>query len=411
MDQWITLGVLLAGWVILAPIVGIVALARLNKLEREIRQLRAAGGAAPTVSEPAATQPTAAPSAAKEAAAARVTPPPQTTKATPPPPPPPRPPQPKKPAWWREQNLTSVGMVLLGAVTLAVAALFLVGYAIEQGWFGPLARIASGVGLGLLLVAGGEWTRRRPAAPNQAGVVDYVPQALTAAGLFACFASVYAAHALYGLIGPIGTFAILAALVFFALSVALLHGPFTALLGLAAGYLTPILIETAAPNAWALFLYLFALTAASMGLVRYVASRWLAWSAFAGATLWVLLWFEQVSDWPLLPADQWVIPVGLYLIGLAILFQLIGFPTTEEDADAWTREKDLTRRLDRWLTIRRALMWGMSLAIAGLMFVMAAVADWSWPAIAMLALLVVWYFCLWAVASRRRGRKRGHKRD
>jgi uncharacterized membrane protein len=55
---------------------------------------------------------------------------------------------------------------------------------------------------------------------------DYVPQALTASGVFALYASVYAAHALFGLIGIPAAFVALAAVSFAGLVLAVRQGWF-----------------------------------------------------------------------------------------------------------------------------------------------------------------------------------------
>ena len=50
---------------------------------------------------------------------------------------------------------------------------------------------------------------------------------------------------------------------------ALLQGPFIALLGMVGGFLTSALIESQTPSAFALFGYLIALVAGSLAVVRY----------------------------------------------------------------------------------------------------------------------------------------------
>jgi len=61
-----------------------------------------------------------------------------------------------------EQRLTSRWLVWLGGVTLALAGVFLVKYAAEQGLLGPRARIFFGLVFSAALMAGGEWVRRNP---------------------------------------------------------------------------------------------------------------------------------------------------------------------------------------------------------------------------------------------------------
>jgi uncharacterized membrane protein len=225
-----------------------------------------------------------------------------------------------------ELQLTSRWLVWLGAVTIALGSVFLVRYSIERGWLGPGVRVASGLVFGLALMLGGEWLRRQPLQRAIAAVrADFVPPALTAAGLFAAFASVYAAYDLYDLLSPLFAFLGLAAVAALGVGLALLQGPFIALLGMAGGFVTPALVESGAPSAFALFGYLLALTAGSLAVVRYKAWWWLAWAALAGSALWLVLWFG--TAWR--PGDA--LAVGGFLLALAALYLFV-LPRPSEPA-------------------------------------------------------------------------------
>jgi uncharacterized membrane protein len=217
-----------------------------------------------------------------------------------------------------ELQLTSRWLVWLGAITIALGSVFLVKYSIERGWLGPGVRVAFGLAFGLALMLGGEWLRRQPLQRAIAAVrVDFVPPALTAAGLFAAFASIYAAYGLYHLLGPLVAFLGLAAIAALGVGFALLQGPFIALLGMVGGFLTPALIESQTPSAFALFGYLLALVAGSLAVVRYKAWWWLAWTALAGSALWLVLWLGIA--WR--PGDA--LPLGSFLLALAGLFLFV----------------------------------------------------------------------------------------
>ncbi len=72
------------------------------------------------------------------------------------------------------------------------------------------------------------------------------------------------------------------------LAAALLHGPALAGLGIAAAFVTPILVSSAKPDFWALCIYLAIVTAAAFGLARIRLWRWLAVTTIAFAWLWTL---------------------------------------------------------------------------------------------------------------------------
>src|SRR3546814_5375802 len=76
---------------------------------------------------------------------------------------------------------------------------------------GPGARCAAGFLFGMTLAAAGERLRRRPLQRAIAAIgPNYLPPALTAAGVASAFGSLYAAYGLYGLLPPLAAFLLLA---------------------------------------------------------------------------------------------------------------------------------------------------------------------------------------------------------
>ena len=204
-----------------------------------------------------------------------------------------------------EHELASYWMTRIGAVALALAGVFLVGHSIERGWLGPPTRCALGAAGGVALLLVGEWLRRRArAAPGPGSAAA----ALTAAGVAVLFVILYAAHALYGLLPPAPAFVLLGAVAAGAGALALLHGPFIALLGVVGGYLAPALVDVdAAPSAPALFGYLAVLNGAAMWILRYRPWWSVGFLALAGAGLWPAVWLA--TTWS--PGDAPA--VGAYL--------------------------------------------------------------------------------------------------
>ena len=131
-----------------------------------------------------------------------------------PPPEPAVPPPPPRPGWRElEESLASRWLIWLGGGTMALAAAFFIKLSVEHGWLGPGVRVALGLLAGAGLMVGGEWLRRQPMQRAVAALrPDHVPPALTAAGLFTAFASVYGGFALFDLFQPLVAFALLAAL-------------------------------------------------------------------------------------------------------------------------------------------------------------------------------------------------------
>ena len=209
-----------------------------------------------------------------------------------------------------EERLGTRWTVWVGGIALGFGALLMVRYAIDQGFFGPGARVVMGLALAILLIAAGEKMRRKERAEDvtpraegemQAAVIfppPSIPAVLTAAGTVAAFGSLYAAHALYGFIGPALAFIALGAAAIATMFAAALHGPMLAGLGLAAALGVPVLVSSAQPSAWPVTLYLAVTAAAAYALARLRGWLWLAIAAAAGAALWCMLLVLSISSAP-----------------------------------------------------------------------------------------------------------------
>lgn len=238
------------------------------------------------------------------------------SSAPPPPPPPPAPPAPET-AKSFEERFGASWVVWIGGLALALGGIFMVQYSIEAGLIGPGVRVFLGGLLATLLIAAGEWTRRYEFTLPIASVpTANMPAMLTAAGTTVAFATVYAAYALYEFIGPASAFVLLGIVALATLAAALLHGPWLAALGQLGAFVAPLLVSTAQPNYWALYLYLIVVTAASFALARARLWRWLAVTAVAFAVLWA---FAGIADLRFSPT-----PVALYLVlGFAFVAALL----------------------------------------------------------------------------------------
>ena len=168
----------------------------------------------------------------------------------------------------------------IAGLALALGGIFMVQYSIEAGLIGPGVRVFLGGLLAPALITAGEWMRRTEFSLPVASVpTASMPAMLTAAGTTVAFATVYAAYALYGFLGPASAFVLLGIVALATLAAALLHGPWLAALGQLGAFVAPLLVATAQPNYWALYLYLAVVTAASFALARTRLWRWLAISA------------------------------------------------------------------------------------------------------------------------------------
>lgn len=210
-----------------------------------------------------------------------------------------------------EGDLSSKWLIWIGGIALALGGGFLVKYSIDANLLRPVVRVALGVLFGLLLTVGGEVVRRKRSEIEWfKEQPDYLPSAISAAGLFTLFASIYGAYGLYELLSPTFAFALLAIVSLAASFLATLHGKFFAYVGMVGGMVVPAMVSTGNGEAWALFPYLLLVVAATLTVARRHAWTDVAASTLATASLWVVLW--MFTNWH--AGD--VLPVGLYLLVL-----------------------------------------------------------------------------------------------
>ena len=298
------------------PIVAIVALVKasnletqLRKLRKEVAELRATGvsqTAQPIVETAAVTETVVAETKATEE------PLPAEAMAAPTA----EPPVAEQSAAWAasadrsprnmEQALASRWLVWLGGAAIGLGGLLLIKYAHDQGLVPPILRVFMGLAFGGALVAAGEWLRRKRGEE----IKDYVPAALSAAGLVIAYGVSYAAYALYNIVAPAVCFPLLAAISLGALWLSLRQGPLIAALGLVGATATPALISTDNPSTSGFFAYLLVILVASLWMLRKRDWWWLGYAAVAVSAGWGLLWITGQGTSPSLPIGLFGLAVG-----------------------------------------------------------------------------------------------------
>jgi uncharacterized membrane protein len=395
---FVLLGILIALEVLGLPILAVLYLSerarvaqRLNALTDELARLRSAmaGTAKPqaeptSTTAPAPTEAVATPAAPAPTVAAPAAPAPAPSRvvaaasnwasakssaapgATP-----------AVPRESLEERVMRRWAVWLGGVALAFGAYFLVKFSIEQGWFGPLARVCAGGALGLALWALGEWVRQRDLRlPLPGGAPDAIPPALAAAGSVALFASLYAAHGLYHLLNPLAALVLLALVSAATVLLSLLHGQFMAWLGIAGAYVVPLIVTTPHPSIPGLLGYVAIVTAGSTAVMRWRGWSWLAWLALGGAVLWALAAIGAGGEAELL----W--PLGLYLLVLPLLFLLVADAVSEgapgvRHAAAWAAAIIAALLMFALVQIERTDT--VTLGFAGVLSAGLAALAWRYP--------------------------------
>ena len=299
-------------WAIGTPIVALVALVRTGRLKVEVAALRAqlaAGGLPAAVPVPIAPPPVELapfePGEVQAPVTEAVAEPPPVSVVAPPPVPvfepavaadattpspitpsavPPISVAPLQAGW--EQRLGARAFIWLGAITLALAAIFLVRYSIEEGYLSPDVRVILAALFGAGLVAGAEWMRSRD---------DRVAQALAAAGIAALYGSLFSAVALYDMVSKVAAGGAAAVLTSFAIALSLRYGIFVAALAFVGGFASPAIIGSDAPNTAVLFGYLLAISAGTLAVIRHRGWWQLGWGVLAGVVLWTVAWMFGVG--------------------------------------------------------------------------------------------------------------------
>src|SRR5581483_5345874 len=266
-------------------------------------------------------------------------------------------------------------VVWAGGLALALGGVFLVRYSIQQGWLGPGVRIFLGALLAAVLIAAGEWTRRKEQLSDLAGLpAANIPSVLTAAGTVTAFGTVYAAYALYDFLFPPSAFLLLGIVAVATLVASLLHGPALAALGLVGAYLTPVLVKADVPNYWALYIYLAVVTGAAFVLARVRLWRWLAVTAIVLGVLWM---FPGIQETGALAAHAFHAVVGFSFAAIFLVAGLLYGPDEERGRVDEISSASLSAYLFAAASLVTATHHdGLALAIFAVLTVAAVAIAW-----------------------------------
>lgn len=187
-----------------------------------------------------------------------------------------------------EQLIGGKWFLVLGALIVVAGVGFFLKLAYDQGWIGnipPVARCGMAGVFGLALIGVGLFTERR--LGRFAGV------GFTAAGLGVLYATAYAAYAIFELVGPGPAFGMLCVVAGLGLALGVRgRSLLLAVLSLAGGYLTPLILDRPDSPAWALPPYLLALMLVGSALAVYdrryrplASIVW--WATGAMGALWI----------------------------------------------------------------------------------------------------------------------------
>ena len=309
----------------------------------------------------------------------------------------PMPPEHRRPRIDWEQWVGVRGAAVLGGIVLSLAALLFLKYSIEQGLIPPLVRVGIGFFVGIGAIAAAE--RLRPRGYDAAG------NALAGAGAVILYGSTWASHVLYGLVPDVVAWGLMILVTATCGMLSWRHRSLViASLGLAGGFVTPLLLQSGLDQPMSLFGYLLVLNAGVMTLA--LRRRWPALAAIAlGLTaLYQALWIldRMHSEEALL---------GILILGVfAALFVFVRRRHEEEP-------EGLTWRLTRGAALLIPFAFGLYFAgsaeigpslkpLAALLALLSATAVWLAPRLGLrwlglaaaagdLAVVLVWITSQW----------------
>ncbi len=194
--------------------------------------------------------------------------------------------------------------VLVGAVALALAVVYLIRLTLERGWITPPIRIIFGTLFGLSLCLLGIGKRDR---------WGYLAGGLVASGIASLYITLFGATEIYHFLNPFTGLSLVVAITVAAILLSLRHGMIVVIVGLIGGFLAPYLFHLETPSMARLTLYLLFLQSGVL-LVTFTR-KWPIVRLFSllGGYLWALFLLLRGPlthpGWP-----------GFYLFTLSVLY-------------------------------------------------------------------------------------------
>ena len=297
---------------IIVPIIAISAFVRVRRLERD----RPPAGADPAltsrvygleqqvaalaarISKLTSAPPVAAPPPAPEAPPVRLTgtvlipptPAPTSPPAAPIPPPiQPATRPPAAPPRKREDMETQIAgrwLNRIGILIVTIGVAFFLKYAIDNDWIGPTGQVALGILLGAVLVASSQWLLQR-------GYV-YFSESMAGLGAAVLYLSLWAGSNYYHLFSLDMAFFAMIAVTGAMIAVAVgRNSQRIALLAMAGGFITPLLVSTGKDAQVVLFTYVAVLDASLLAVARMRDWRIIEGFAFLFTQAYFWGWYER----------------------------------------------------------------------------------------------------------------------
>lgn len=204
----------------------------------------------------------------------------------------------------------------LGALSLALAGIYIVRLGMEQGYFPPVMRIFVSLVFGAALIGVADWLRKR-GGDEKDDATAYIPSTVASAGFATLFAAIMGADTLYHLITPVTSFAGMAIVACFAILAGWRFGALLSAFGVVGAFLAPMMVGESSSTGYVMFIYALLVMAMTLAVDSVKRTAWLSlWGMVASFGFALLVFVSGSSEANL------DIYSGAYL-GFALAFLLL----------------------------------------------------------------------------------------
>ena len=202
----------------------------------------------------------------------------------------------------------------IGILALIIGMGFFLKLAFDNDWIGEIGRVLLGLVVGLALLGGGEYWRKK---------YPIWAQALTGGGIAILYLSVFAAFAFYGLMPALAALGLFSLVTLAAAGLALRYeARAIAILGILGGFLSPLLLAEGLAEQWVLLAYVVVLDLGVLGLAAFRNWRWFTLLGLVGSLALYGFWRAALEP-GLLLSQIGITVIFLIFVGATTLFHLI----------------------------------------------------------------------------------------
>jgi uncharacterized membrane protein len=213
----------------------------------------------------------------------------------------------------------------LGIAAVIIGVAFFLRYAFANNWVGPAGRVAIGILLGIIILAIGQFLRKK---------YLQFSDLLMGGGLVVLYLSIFSAHTFYHLVDPMIAFFGMILVTAIGVAISIINATKTlSVLALIGGFCTPFLIGMTELSAWTTFTYITILNAGTLGVLSYKKWPTLVLVSLIGTHIYFGVWlFSSYNDSLLVPTLIFIL-VQFLILNASSLIRIIKEKATATQID------------------------------------------------------------------------------